>query len=76
VALTTPETAVTSRFVVIINMPTSFFDQRKLSIIDIKLSQCIKIRLVSLHCKTVRLARRCGALAPTDRARDLKAHGA
>jgi hypothetical protein len=56
VALATPEMAVSDRFVVIINMPASFFDQRELSIIDIKSSQCIKIQLVSLHCKMLRIA--------------------
>src|SRR6185437_2073385 len=75
-ALATSETTVAGRFVVIINMPASIFDQRELSIIDVKLSQCIKIWLVSLHCKTVRLAERRARLAPKTRARDLRAYGA
>ena len=39
------ETSVSARFVVLINMVLSFFDQASLSINDIKFLQCIKTRL-------------------------------
>jgi hypothetical protein len=39
-----PETTVSDRFVALINMGLSFFDQDDLSKNDIKLSQCIKMR--------------------------------
>jgi hypothetical protein len=70
VALATPETTVTGRPDAFINMPASFIDQAGVSNIDIKLSQCIKIRLVSLHCKTVRSSGRRPSLAQAHRPRD------
>jgi hypothetical protein len=61
-ALATPETTVTSRSVAFINMSASFFDQSHLSIIDIKLSQCIKNPLgrciAKSSCPAASLARR------------------
>jgi hypothetical protein len=44
-ALATPGTTVTGRSDVLINTGASFIDQVDLSIIDVKLLQCIKIRL-------------------------------
>jgi XTP/dITP diphosphohydrolase len=70
VALATPETTVTSCSVAFINMCASFIDQDDLSIIDIKLSQCIKILLGVPHCKMLILR---PPLAPAPRQRDLSA---
>jgi hypothetical protein len=51
-----PEMTVTSRSVAFINMSASFFNQSHLSIIDIKLSQCIKNRLGRCVAKSSCLA--------------------
>jgi hypothetical protein len=44
VGLSTSETTVASRSVAFINMAASIIDQADLSIIDVKLLQCIKIQ--------------------------------